>query len=215
MTTLAHAAHETVTIRPLTQAEVESRWACSYGNRTSTSGYEGWWGGGESYARFIDPRVEECQCDIGFSIRSIKIILGLDSTADLGVIARLLEVDDPYGCPTPGTALAFSPIHVISDLVVFGYYEINIPCDFPCASMDEPFFITVDFLYGTSDRVNIVGGGDAEACVSYNNWGDGWVDLVADIGFLDGLTIWAESDCCYSPIGNDTSSWGSVKSLYR
>ncbi len=213
--TLAQAAHDVVTVRPLTPAEVEDRWFCIYGNRSSASGYEGWWGGSESYARLIDPRVEECECDIGFSIRSVKIMLGLDSTANLAVMARLLEVDDPYGCPRPGVTLAWSPIHNIQDIEVFGYYEITIPCDFPCAAMDEPFLITVDFLYGDADRVIIVGGGDAETCVNYNDWGQGWVDLVADIGFLDGLTIWAESECCYTPIGTETSSWGSVKSLYR
>ena len=196
-------------------AVADGRLACIYGNLTSATSYEGWWGGNESYARLISPQTEPCDCDIGFTIRSVNIMLGLDASADLQVLSRLLEADWNGSCWQPGATLAFSPVHTVDDIEIFGVHRVTIPCDFPCASMDEPYFITVDFVGGTADRVNIVGGGDADPCASYNDWGDGWYDLVADIGFFDGLTMWAESECCYQPIGNTASSWGRVKSLYR
>ncbi len=211
----APAAHREFELESVELTPERQIWPCIYGNRTSGSGYEGWWGGMESYARLIDPRVEPCDCDIGFSIRAIHIMLGLDASCDLQISARLLEVDDPWGCPTPGITLAWAPVIQVDDIDIFGYYEIEIPCDFPCASMDEPYFIAVDFYGGSADRVNLVGGGPAEDCVNWNDWGSGWVDLVGDIGFQSGLTIWADSDCCYQPIANTPSSWGAVKSLYR
>lgn len=214
-TVAAPAAHLDFSVQPVAPNDARDPWPCIYGNRTSSNGYEGWWGGLESYARLIDPLTEPCDCDIGFTIRAVHIMLGLDATADLQVVARLLEADDPWGCPTPGATLAFSPLHEISGIELFGYYEIVIPCDFPCASLTEPYFITVDFFGGTTDRVNLVGGGAAESCTSWNDWGSGWTDLVADIGFQSGLTIWADSDCCYQPIAADDTSWGAVKSLYH
>ena len=211
------AGHETFTVRRVAppQAQAQAALSCYYGNRTAGQGYQGWWGGHETYARLIDPRFEPCGCDIGFSIRAVRIMLGLDASADLQVVARLLEADDPWGCPTPGATLAFSPIQTIDGIELFGYYEIEIVCDFLCAGLDEPFFISVDFLGGTADRVNIVGGGEAEACANWNDWGEGWRDLVDDIGFQSGLTIWSDSDCCYQPIAAEDPSWGGVKAMYR
>ncbi|MBU0742619.1 hypothetical protein KKA85_03430 [bacterium] len=211
----ATAAHEDPQPRPLDGFEAEARFICAYGNQTTATAYEGWWGGDETYARLISPQIEPCECDIGFTIRSVNMMLGLDASADLRVVSRLLEADWNGSCWQPGATLAFSPVHIIDYIALFGYYQISIPCDFPCASLDEPYFITVDFIGGTADRVNIVGGGAAEPCTSYNDWGGGWFDLISDIGFFDELTMWAESECCYEPIGTDASSWGEVKSLYR
>jgi hypothetical protein len=200
---------------PLDVVAPGGRVACVYGNQTAESGYEGWWNGAESYARLISPQSEPCDCDIGFTIRSVNTTLGLDQTANLQVMARLLSAQWNGGCWLPGEPLAFSPVHVIDYVDLFGYYQITIPCDFPCATMTEPYFITVDFIGGSADRVNIVGGGGAQPCTSYNNWGAGWYDLIADIGFFDELTMWAVTECCWQPIGTDGSSWGAVKSLYR
>ncbi len=211
----APAAHDVFQTSSLEEVAADDRFICVYGNQSSATAYEGWWGGNETYARMFSPLVEPCECDIGFTIRAINMQLGLDSSADLMVSALLLEADWNGSCWQPGATLTFSPVHVIDYIELFGYYQITIPCDFPCASMTEPYFIAVDFIGGTSDRVNIVGGGDAETCTSYNDWGDGWYDLVADIGFFDGLTMWAVSDCCYEPIDTDVTSWGKVKTLYR
>ncbi|MBC8422999.1 hypothetical protein H8E07_02645 [bacterium] len=211
----ATAAHDTFQALSLEGLDMDDRVTCVYGNQTTVTGYEGWWGGNETYARLISPQIEPCNCDIGFTIRSVNIMLGLDGTANLQVMARLLEADWNGSCWVPGATLAYSPMHVIDYIQLFAYYQITIPCDFPCAVKSEPYFITVDFVGGTSDRVNIVGGGDTDPCTSYNNWGAGWYDLIADIGFFNGLTMWAVSECCYEPIDTDASSWGAVKSLYR
>ena len=52
-------------------------------------------------------------------------------------------------------------------------------------------------------------------CLSWNNWGDGWYDLVTDFNFPGTVSMYGDVLCCSDPVDVEVESWGDIKSLFR
>jgi len=187
---------------------------CRLGNTSTTTAFSGWWEGNESYAFLVDPREGECGCGLGVALRAVHLVLGVDPADAPVVQVKLMSAVVRDGCPRPGSVLDFStalPLPPVSDA---GYHELSLDVNFTCAETLEPYFVVVEFLDGNADGIDLVGGGQATPCRTWNDWGQGWYDLVADVGFTRDLSLWADFECCTAPVSATTRSWSEIKAGY-
>lgn len=188
---------------------------CLAGNATATVTYSGWWSGNESYARLLPATAPACGCNVGISVTTAHMLLFLEPGADITVQARLLTAVGEPACLAPGTTLAMSLPRRIRGVTSPGVVDVAVPCDFVCAETGQDYFLVIDFVSGAAPGLALVGGGTGHDCMTWNDWGTGWVDLVGSMGFLNDLTMWADLDCCYQAIGVERGTWGGIKSIYR
>ena len=95
-----------------------------------------------------------------------------------------------------------------------GLWDISLPLECACASPDYPYALTVSFESVTGGTPDLVTDNLPSNCVSWNDFGSGWVDLVSGSGFPGNLKIWAEADCCEPPVETMKETMGDVKGRY-
>ena len=83
---------------------------CTIGS-TDFAGYQGWydnfWSGNETYATLVQPTAEGCDCNIGFQVVAIHMLIKANQFASFDVRVLLYEaVDLGGGCYAPGGPLA-------------------------------------------------------------------------------------------------------------
>ncbi len=200
---------------PLAVPPVVAVTDCLAGNATAAATYSGWWSGNESYARLLPAANAACGCNVGISVTTAHMLLFLEPGADITVQARLLTAVGGPDCRAPGTMLAMSLPRRIRGITGPGVVDVAVPCDFVCAEAGQDYFLVVDFVSGTAPGLALVGGDTGHDCTTWNDWGAGWVDLVANMGFLNDLTMWADLDCCYQTIPAERGTWGGLKAIYR
>lgn len=195
--------------------------ACVLGNndfQTILGYYENWFVGSENYAIPVNAGDGGCTCGEGVSITTIHMLLALDNLADLDVAVAVLDADtDGAGCLSPGVEFAVSSAYNVSGLTGgAAYYDIAIPIDGPCATVNDAQFLAVYFLNDNKSQFfGIPATGPANTCLNYNDWGSGYIDIVADSVFGGDLVIWADVECCANPVADDERSFGSIKGLFR
>jgi len=183
---------------PLAAPAVRYEGDCQFGNTDFDNiqgSYNEWWWGNETYSYAITPSDYSCSCD-GFNVRGLHMLLYLEPGSS-PLVRAILQEADGAGCPVPGAVLATSDAITFSDVPEIAYYDVEIPCDFECADMDATYFLTFEFM-DDAGPVGIVVDDTPQACVNYNDWGEGQVDLVADQSFVGDIYIWADVDCCGS-----------------
>jgi len=158
--------------------------------------YSTWWVGEEAYAYRINPADYTCTCDPGFNVRAMHMVLYLETTSTPGMVAHLMAASGT--CTTPGAIIDSSDPVTVSGIGTNGLYDIEIPCDFVCADMDAEYFLVVEFT-DTNGPVGIVIDNSPQSCVCYNEWGEGWKDVVDQYGFAGDIYIYADVDCCGVP----------------
>ncbi|MBK6898594.1 MAG: T9SS type A sorting domain-containing protein [bacterium] len=172
---------------------------CLFGNN-DTAGVQGyystWWAGLETYATRINPADYACSCDPGFNVRAIHMLLYLETTSAPQVQVHLAAAG--ADCTTPGAILESSSVVNISGIAAAGYYDIEVPCDFECQDMTGSYFLMFEFL-NSAGPVGIPVDAAGQACVNYNDWGEGYADVVSEYGFAGDWLIWADVDCCGVP----------------
>jgi hypothetical protein len=210
----------------LTRADLQtmplagSPFDCTLGNRdfAGFQGYYGaWWWGFESYAYRIDGVLETCECAQEFALRSVHMLLALDTDTDLLVQAALHEaVDQGGGCYAPGAEIYAGPVITIGDIPELAYYDISLPLSdgAACAPPSGTYFIVFRFLNDGAAEVGIPVDSSPQACTNYNDWGLGWTDLVS-AGFVGDIYMWADIDCCWNSVDTEDQTWGSIKQLFR
>ena len=189
---------------------------CRLGNPAASTAFSGWWEGHETYAFLVDPAAGGCGCELGVALRAVHMLLGLDPGDTPEVQVQLMTAVAQGGCLHPGTVLDFAVAWPLPPVPAPGYHEVVLPVTFSCAETVSPYFVAVAFLDDTADGdgIDLVGGGDATPCRTWNDWGNGWYDLVADIGFTRDLTLWADFDCCTAPVGASHPTWTRLKAGY-
>ena len=82
-----------------------------------------------------------------------------------------------------------------------------------------PYLYMLSFYFVTSFdpamRPDLITDDSTEPCLSYNDYGAGWEDLVNDLGLPGNALIWADVACCEQPVEFEVQTWGAVKDLYR
>ena len=194
-----------------------SSFVCVPGNlyNANTVGYYNLYAGNESYAVLINP--SECPtCDMGFAFSRVRMLLRLNAGATFQISASVADViDNGGGCYVPGAVQASSGVGNVAGIATTGGYYINLTWASPCIDPGRPYFLIFNFPnLGTGVAGPYVDNNGAGACFSYRNTGTGWVNLAA-AGFVGDPFVWAETDCCSSPVGVENSNWGSVKTSFR
>ena len=84
--------------------------------------------------------------------------------------------------------------------------------------MDRLYLLSVYFDATTCDPVPdlVTDAGPASLCTNWNNYGAGWIDLLAQYPTWPGnLRIFADADCCTPPVPVKDSTWGAIKEIYQ
>ncbi len=173
----------------------------------------------DKYALIFDPGATCLDCDIGVRITSVHTMLQTSAACDLVMKVSLLSVDTTVGanCPEPLAVLCGHTEFQVS-LPSDGLWDISLPLDCLCADPEYKFALKVKIVSATcTDGLvpNLVTDAYPSACTSYNEIAGVWTDIVSAYGFPGNLMIWADAECCYNAVGNESETWGAIKSIYR
>jgi len=170
---------------------------CSVGNLNSNWAISGWLWGDEVYSTFADPSI--CGCPGTVAALTVNFVVnvtaGIESCDPPVMSVDIRSVEWDGGCAKPG-----DEIFCQSGAFTIGYpgpgtYLVSLPLP-PCAPLPPgPFFVSMEYIGPVCGSVQVVTDDSPEACNSYNDWGEGWVDLVADYGFPGKLTLFADVEC--------------------
>ena len=197
------------------------------GNFSNDIGWSipGWLVGDEEYKYLINPAMDLPNRPVGFQLLSVKMVLNFPEDVifpyELTAYGDLETAvwDETLGCFVPGAEECIGPLTTIT-IPHTGLWAIELPMpDCNCAFIYDP--AGTPYMYLLS--VHFVGPVTADlitddfplGCTSWNNWGEGWVDLVNDSGFPGELIIWGDVNCCNDAVGVEVDSWGDIKSMFR
>lgn len=83
-----------------------------------------------------------------------------------------------------------------------------------CQPVNEPFFLNLTFLGPAT--ANLVTDGQPQPGIVFWDQGNGWTDMYGLDKTATGKTIiWGDIVCCTYSVGNETSTWSGIKTLYR
>lgn len=173
--------------------------ACVFGNNDTANiqGYYGTWiTGVEQYATYINPMDYTCSCNPGFNVRAIHMVLYMPVGASLQAQVSLASASDP--CAGPGAILATSSAVTFSGFTTAGYYNLEVPCNFDCQDMVGQYFLIFDMLNSVTG-VGLPVDTTPQGCVNFNDYGNGYEDLVNTDSFAGDILIWGDIDCCGVP----------------
>ena len=134
-----------------------------------------WIVGDELYKAYQDPSVT-CDKPYPFTVEAVYLpLVYLDAgTVYISVDVEAVDLSNP-SCPKPDTLIAISPLYEVA--LENNFYLIEIPFDTP-AVVTGPYFVGVYFAnMGNPAAAAIVTDTIPVPCVSYNDWGEGYVDL--------------------------------------
>jgi len=172
---------------------------CVFGNDDTgnIAGYYGdFWYGNESYATAINPADYVCGCNPGFNVKSIHMVLYLETTSAPEVKVSLAT--SAGACAGPGAILGSSALFTFSGFPDNGYYDIEVPLDVACQDMDASYYLVFEFT-NAAGPVGIPVDTTPQTCVNFNDFGSGYEDVVTAFGMAGDLLIWADVDCCGTP----------------
>ncbi len=219
------AAERVATVRPLetdgiTTLFASDRQDCVVGNPNPFFyAVPDWIWGAEKYTYIYDP-TDTCGCPAGFTVDFVHMIVqfgpeDVPVTFDAYVTVDSEAWNDELDCWYPGDAVCESEITSIT-IEEAGLYDIGLPTPAClCASMNYQYSLSYVFVSSFASNPDVVTDQFPTDCTSWNDYGLGWYDLVADFGFPGNLIMWADVTCCQSPVANAEESWGAVKTLYR
>jgi len=134
-----------------------------------------WVIGDELYKAYQDPGVT-CEGPYPFTIEYIYLpLVYLETgTVYISVDIETANMTDP-SCPKPGSLLTISPFYELP--LENNFYMITVPLDTPVV-VNGPYFVGVYFGNAGNPQAAAVVTDEAPApCASYNDWGEGYVDL--------------------------------------
>jgi len=134
-----------------------------------------WVMGDELYKAYQDP-AQTCSDPYPFMVNEVHLPLVFLGTGTIYLSVDIEAVNNSVpSCPTPGTMLAISQTYEVS--LENDFYLITIPLDTPVV-VNGPFFVGAYFASsGNPDYAAVVTDTFPTSCVSYNDWGEGYVDL--------------------------------------
>jgi hypothetical protein len=126
--------------------------------------------------------------------------------------------DADAGCWLPGPEVCISQVYTVQ-IDTDGLYDISIPIvdECECAAMNNYFLLSCHFpqLFPAAQRPDLVTDEFPVGCTTWNDFGFGWMDVIASFGWPGEILMWGDAACCELPVADAPNSWGRVKSLYR
>ena len=222
-------AKETPTVTPVDPADMPVRTAMpgtafQVGNLNPAHWrLTGWFTGAEEYKYLFNP-VEQLNCPSGFQLTTVHMLLDFDDTMnypiDFPVWVDLEDAlwDGQRQCWVPGIEDCRSDIYTVT-IDAPGTYDIAIPINCECAYMFDPtgmpYWYLLSMHFPELFTANLITDNFSVPCYSWNNWGAGWFDLVAEGELPGGIIMWGDVVCCDDPVAVEKRSWGDIKSLFR
>lgn len=153
----------------------------------------------EEYAVFADPAMCD-PCAGGWEPVAVNVYLYVEEdespcTITLSVGIREADMDSP-GCYVPGDVICWSsPYEVVFSSP--GAFLVGLPLDAGCETVDGPFFacFRTEDDPGSQTLPDLVIDDVPLECISYNDYGFGWEDLVLDYGFPGNVSVYATLEC--------------------
>jgi hypothetical protein len=175
----------------------------------------GWLLGMESYSYVYEADAAACACPEGFAVETVHIYLQFAGAMDFDVAVGLSEAEWDFAgsCWVPGADICASPVYNVA-IPGGGLYDIALPVTCDCAFFGYHYAIDVDFLTSFAVSPDMITDNVPVGCVSWNDYGGGWVDL-NPTGFPGELLIFADVACCADPVANEDETFGGIKSLFR
>lgn len=195
---------------------------CDIGNLAApTYNFGNWIRGGESYAYLIQPQSEGCDCEKGFKVERIYMMMQFapgDVPEDFSVYVGLADAvwDEAAGVYRPGEEYCTSATSALTAATA-GLYDIYVDLDgdCACATIEDAYFITFHLPQPLVWWADALEDDTPAPGVSYFDNGSGWQDLVVDYGWWGNNIMHAEISCCNEPVGNEAYSLDALKALYR
>jgi hypothetical protein len=174
----------------------------------------------EEYKLVFDPNLGCGSCQIGFMVNTIHVIVQTSAACDIvmGVDVEEADVTDP-SCPQPGPVMCATGLFNVN-ITGAGLWDIALPITCGCLTMERLYLLSfylesVSCGDGTVPDL-ITDAGPPTLCTNWNNYGTGWIDLVAQYATWPGqLVFYADAECCSPPVPVEDSTWGAIKALFE
>jgi hypothetical protein len=137
-----------------------------------------WVYGDEIYKAYQDP-AHDCQSPYPYTVDAIGIYLIFLDAGSIYLSADVEGIDSTTpGCPKPGAVKTISSLYEVPLDTAQGYlWRITIPLDTP-VDVNGPFFAGIYISPdGLPQSAAIITDSFPARCRSYNDWGEGYVDL--------------------------------------
>ena len=139
-----------------------------------------WLVGDEIFKTYQVPEVVDPGCTYPFAVEAVAMELNINAAGTLWVsvdVESLDSVQSTENCPFPGNILGISD-ELGYEIVDPGLYLIWVPFNEP-VTVNGPYFCGFYFATDvTSMNPELIVDNDPYMCVNWNNWGEGYVDLV-------------------------------------
>ena len=178
------------------------------------------------YLYYADPAL--CTvCSDGFTVEAVTLYLqfGPEDIPVGGATSFEARVDFEEAiwdvdlqCWYPGPEICVSPVYTIT-IDTPGLYAISLPMDpaaCACAHFGYWYGISFEFItaFASGMEPDIVTDDFPVGCVSWNDYGMGWIDT-QDFGFPGEISMVADIVCCSNPVQAEKSTWGDIKAMFR
>ena len=221
---LAHATRE-VTVTPVDPSTFQplqsptAELSCAVGNTNPAAwAVSSFVTPPEEYALVFDPVNSTCaNCGTGFQVSTINMHLQVSAAGTVVMSGALHSAGFPNdpSCMEPTTVECSTALYTVT-FPNAGAFIIALPLNCDCAFLNYGYAVSIHFESVTGLSVDLVTDNTPSTCTSYNNYGLGWVDLVANYsGWPGNLKIWADATCCDQPIDTQEESMGSLKGKFR
>ncbi len=173
------------------------------------------------YLFYADP--DQCPvCTEGFTVESVTLYVqfgveDVPSTFDARVDFEEAIWDDALQCWYPGPEICVSSAYTVT-ITDPGFYAIALPMDNVCACAEFGYWYGISFEFLTAfesgTEPDIITDNFPVGCVSWNDYGAGWADLL-DFGFPGEINMYADIVCCSNPVTTEKNTWGEIKAMFR
>ena len=207
-------------IRPLNIGPAGPAQACQVGNLNAPAwAIPGFILPPEEYKLVFDPSATCGNCPMGFDVSTVHVLLQTSSACDIVMAVDVEEVTYSADslCLMPGPEWCNSGLFTVA-LPQAGVWNIGLPIDCPCLFTQNMFLLSFQIQSVSCATVPdlITDAGPPSLCTNWNNYGTGWIDLVATFtGWPGDLIFFADAECCSPPVPTEEKTWGQIKSLYR
>jgi hypothetical protein len=204
---------------------VDAKGVCVLGNADFASyAITDFFWGAESYAYVFDVPAPTCGCASGFAVDGVHLLMKFDAEdvpATFNVNADFCDVtlDPGTGCLVPGAVISNSghQSFTITEAGVYDIVALMDPSAQACSEFGHTYAVSFNFpaAFPAAMRPSAVTDDDPIGCTTFNQYGEGWFDVVYDYEFPGEIMLGAGIVCCDDPVADETTSWGDLKSSYR